>query len=89
MVATWKPKQFHDKIKGHKQSILCLYSPLGPDGNLLYSCSADGWIYIWDVVSREIYHKIQLETPKQSADCRQFSAVALKDNVVYGGMVSG
>lgn len=37
-----KSRAFKDRLKGHKESILGLYSPYGENGFLLYSASKDG-----------------------------------------------
>lgn len=37
-----KSRAFKDRLKGHKESVLALYSPYGEAGYLLYSASKDG-----------------------------------------------
>lgn len=37
-----KSRAFKDRLKGHKESILGLYSPFGEAGFMLYSASKDG-----------------------------------------------
>lgn len=52
-----------DKIKGHRQPVLDMLSPTGPNGHRLYSASADGWLYVWDIPNKDIQHKAQLTLP--------------------------
>lgn len=37
-----KSKAFKDRLKGHKESVIALYSPYGEHGHMLYSISKDG-----------------------------------------------
>ncbi len=37
-----KSRAFKDRLKGHKESVITLYSPYGDDGHMLYSISKDG-----------------------------------------------
>jgi WD40 repeat protein len=64
-----KVKHYVDKIKGHKHPIICMYSPMGYDGLLLYSGSADGWVYVWDLANKEVMHKVQLTINSDADTC--------------------
>lgn len=37
-----KSRAFKDRLKGHKESVITLFSPFGEAGHLLYSISKDG-----------------------------------------------
>ena len=37
-----KSRAFKDRLKGHKESVISLFSPYGSDGHMLYSISKDG-----------------------------------------------
>jgi len=37
-----KSRAFKDRLKGHKESVIALFSPYGDDGHMLYSISKDG-----------------------------------------------
>lgn len=37
-----KSRAFKDRLKGHKESVISLFSPYGEDGHMLYSISKDG-----------------------------------------------
>lgn len=39
---TFNPKAFKDRLRGHKEAVISLYSPLGPEGHMLYSVSREG-----------------------------------------------
>jgi len=39
-----KSRAFKDRLKGHKDGILNIFSPYGPTSNLLLSSSKDGCI---------------------------------------------
>ena len=39
---TVKSRAFKDRLKGHKESVIALYSPYGEKGHMLYSISKDG-----------------------------------------------
>lgn len=60
---TVKTRPYQEKLKGHKQSILKLYSPQGPDGTLLYSVSSSGEMIVWDLLSKEIQSQFILKLP--------------------------
>ncbi len=40
----YKSKAFKDKLRGHKDGVLKIYAPYGPDSGLLLSASKDGCI---------------------------------------------
>jgi hypothetical protein len=39
---TFNPKAFKDRLRGHKEAVISLFSPLGPEGHMLYSVSREG-----------------------------------------------
>jgi hypothetical protein len=39
-----KSRAFKDRLKGHKDAVICLCSPKGPSGSTLFSASKDGCI---------------------------------------------
>ena len=56
-----KSRAFKDRLKGHKESVIALYSPYGDDGHMLYSVSRDGSMRGWDLAKREITLKLLLD----------------------------
>lgn len=47
-----KTRAFKDRLKGHKDGVITLFSPEGPNSGWLYSASKDGCI-------RSIYFKLK------------------------------
>lgn len=47
-----KSRAFKDRLKGHKESVISLYSPYGNEGHMLYSISRDGSMRGWDLAKR-------------------------------------
>jgi len=47
-------------LKLHKDTILGLYSPGGPNGAMLYSCSKEGCVRILDLTEKKIFNTIIL-----------------------------
>ena len=39
-----KTRAFKDRLKGHKDGVLTLFSPEGPHSGILYSASKDGCV---------------------------------------------
>jgi F-box and WD-40 domain protein 1/11/F-box/WD-40 domain protein 7 len=39
-----KTRAFKDRLKGHKDAVITLYSPEGPSSGVLFSASKDGCI---------------------------------------------
>ena len=39
---TFNPKAFKDRLRGHKEAVISLFSPFGPEGHMLYSISREG-----------------------------------------------
>lgn len=39
---TFNPKAFRDRLRGHKEAVISLFSPFGPEGHMLYSVSREG-----------------------------------------------
>ena len=71
---TIKSRAYKDRLKGHKDSILVLFSPDGPDGHILVSGSADGVVRAWDLKGRTTKFKLELKKPvgKQEITCFSF-----------------
>ncbi len=50
-----------DRLKGHKDGIVSIFSPDGPEGTIIYSyryiiifsASKDGGVRIWDLIERK------------------------------------
>lgn len=36
---TFNPKAYKDRLRGHKEAVISLYSPLGSEGHMLFSIS--------------------------------------------------
>lgn len=83
-----KSRSFVDKIKGHRAPIIGLFSPNGCNGQRLYSASSDGWLYVWDILNKEILHKVQLEVQK-NGPVLSLTCIELNENIVYGGLTTG
>jgi len=60
MKKTVKSRAFKDRLKGHKDGVVCLYSPEGLSGGILYSASRDRCIRIWDLINRKITVKLRV-----------------------------
>ncbi|EDK31280.1 hypothetical protein TTHERM_00443109 (macronuclear) [Tetrahymena thermophila SB210] len=60
MKKVFKSKAYKDKLKGHKDGVIKIYSPYGPDSGLLLSASKDGCIRAWDLIERKITVKLLL-----------------------------
>ena len=72
MLKIIKTRAFKDRLKGHKDTVICLYSPDGPKGGTLMTSSKEGCIrgliifYIvvteflieWDLIERKVINKI-------------------------------
>lgn len=56
-----KSRAFKDRLKGHKESVISLFSPFGDEGHMLYSVSRDGSMRGWDLAKREITLKLLLD----------------------------
>ena len=71
---TIKSRAYKDRLKGHKDTILVLFSPNGPDGHILVSGSADGVVRAWDLKARTTKFKLELQKPmgKQEISCFSF-----------------
>lgn len=53
-----KTRAFKDRLKGHKDGVINLFSPEGPSSGILFSASKDGCIRAWDLVERKITTKL-------------------------------
>ena len=60
-----KTRPYLEKLKGHRQAILKLYSPKGSTGLTLYSICAAGDLFCWDLNKKEIlkHSPIRLTLP--------------------------
>jgi WD40 repeat protein len=47
-----KLKFYKDKLSGHRDTIVNIYSPQGPKGGILVSVSRDGRLKVWDLIER-------------------------------------
>lgn len=52
-----KIKFYKDKLSGHRDSIVAIYSPQGPKGGILVSVSRDGRLKVWDLLKRDFILK--------------------------------
>jgi FOG: WD40 repeat len=68
-----KSRAYKDRLKGHKDTILILFSPDGPDGHILVSGSADGIVRAWDLKGRTTKFKLQLERPLAKQEITTYS----------------
>lgn len=83
---TVKSRAYKDRLKGHKETILSLFSPDGPLGNILVSASADGIIRGWDLIGRSVRFKIQIEKPESKQD---ITAYHFSGSNLYSGFSGG
>lgn len=58
MIKKIKTKAFKDRLRGHKDGIITLYSPDGPQSGMLLSASKDGCIR--GKYNQKFINKIQL-----------------------------
>ena len=40
----FKSRAYKDRLKGHQDAVICLGSPFGPNAEILYSVSKDGYV---------------------------------------------
>jgi WD40 repeat protein len=83
---TTKSRAYKDRLKGHKDTILVLSAPDGPDGHILVSGSADGIVRAWDLKARTTKFKLQLERPNGKQEITTYSVLSSK---VFVGYVDG
>jgi len=63
-----KARAYKDRLKGHKDAVLCLCAPSGHEGSILISGSAEGMVRVWDLKQRQCLKKLRLKKPGQSAE---------------------
>ena len=63
-----KSRAFKDRLKGHKESVISLFSPYGDEGHMLYSASRDGSMRGWDLAKREITIKLLLDKTAKTVE---------------------
>jgi F-box and WD-40 domain protein 1/11/F-box/WD-40 domain protein 7 len=80
---TIKSRAYKDRLKGHKDTIQILFSPDGPDGQILVSGSADGIIRAWDLKNRTTRFKLQLERPSGNQNLTTYSFLSSQIFVGY------
>lgn len=71
-----KSRAYKERLKGHKDGLVKVYSPDGPDSRLLISASKDGCIRAWDLIERKITIKLLLsrEFSEQNANSGNLDA---------------
>ena len=58
-----KSRAFKDRLKGHKESVISLFSPYGEQGHMLYSISKDRSVRgILDIIEVGIWQKDKLQS---------------------------
>lgn len=79
-------RAYRDRLKGHKDCILTLFSPEGASGGLLVSASADGFVREWDLIQRAPLVKLSLQRP--TVGC-QLSCYYFEGLFAYLGYTDG
>ena len=59
---------YKDKLTGHKESIVGVYSPQGDKGGILVSVSRDGRLKVWNLLERDFILKRILQKNKNSIE---------------------
>lgn len=73
---------YKDKLTGHKESIVGVYSPQGPKGGILVSVSRDGRLKVWNLFERDfILKRVLLKNMKATEDVGQKIDVAPMDMI--------
>lgn len=73
---------YKDKLTGHKESIVNVYSPQGPKGGILVSVSRDGRLKVWNLFERDfILKRVLLKNMKATEDVGQKIEVSPMDMI--------
>lgn len=73
---------YKDKLTGHKESIVGVYSPQGPKGGILVSVSRDGRLKVWNLFERDfILKRVLLKNSKATEDVGQKIDVSPMDMI--------
>ena len=83
---TIKSRAYKDRLKGHKDTILILFSPDGPEGHIIVSGSADGVVRAWDLKGRSTKFKLQLERPTGKQEITNYS---FQNSLIFVGYSDG
>lgn len=51
-------KAYKNRLKGHKDGVITLYSPDGPESGIIFSASKDGCLRGWNLVEKKIMMKL-------------------------------
>jgi F-box and WD-40 domain protein 1/11/F-box/WD-40 domain protein 7 len=79
-------RAYRERLKGHRDCILTLFSPEGPAGNLLVSASADGVVREWDLTQTVPFVTLNLQRP--AVGC-QLSCYYFQGLFAYAGYSDG
>jgi len=83
---TYKSRAYKDRLKGHKDRILSLFSPDGEEGHILVSGSADGIVRGWDLKARSVRFKVTITNPESNSEV---SCMSFTHSFVYAGFKDG
>ena len=94
-----KLKFYKDKLSGHRDTIVNIYSPQGPKGGILVSVSRDGRLKVWDLIERGyIVKRILMKAAHAAEDIGQkvefgpmdmVESVLFSEKTVYCGYSDG
>ena len=80
---TLKSRAYRERLRGHKDTVLNLYAPDGPEGHILLSGAADGVVRAWDLKGRSVLFKLLLQRPDSNSDIMFFNFTGTSVNVGY------